>query len=71
VNSKILFFLLSVNGGKKADIKETIKRMFLFSPLLRAGDKSDLCTAVDVKKVFCAHPISSNKFLVSSANKHI
>lgn len=41
---------------KKTGIKETIKRMFLFCALLRAGDKNDLCTAIKVKRVLLGSP---------------
>lgn len=69
MNSKIFFFLLSVNA-EKMDTKETIKRTFLFCHPLRAGDKNDLCTAVEVKRgILGVHLTSSNKFLISSASK--
>lgn len=41
---------------KKTDIKETINRMCLLCPPLRAGNKNDLCTATEVKRGFLGSP---------------
>lgn len=56
---------------KKITMKETIKRMFLVCTLLKAGNKNDLCCAIEVKRIFWARPNFSNKFLISSANNYV